>query len=274
MIKKVFRLIKRRIRNAVNNYIWNIEAKNITEPLNDAIQFRNVYKHDQNILVVAPHPDDELIGCFEVLKMYGNNADIYYTGLTGYDISDKNRMIRSEELKCFSQLFQNNLFEDQPGNQIILHELLKQKKYSYIFIPSFVDWHWEHRSTCIELLEGLTEYRTATNILFYSVTVPIPSRFITHYNILGTDKWDTFRNIYHSQAFMPIARFQATAKSFFTNMNIEPYFMIKNEEINFLLEKFKMYDVEKLNSYENEINSIKTIRKHSDECYKALFLEK
>lgn len=272
MIKQKLKSLKRFLRNFHHEITWNHEAKSIAkiEDIEHAELFNNLTKTEDRVLVVAPHPDDELIGCFSILNMYKSNADIYYTGLTGYDISDTNRTTRRNELHRLANYYKSRVYEDIPGEQTILCELLK-KDYSYVFVPSYIDWHWEHRSTCKEVIDLVQKNSLKIKILLYAVTVPMPSKFVTHYSLTEENKWHLFLKYYPSQSFMPIKRFMATEKSYSLNCGIEPYKMLTEEEIELLHRKMEISDGNKYNFLEEKINDLIVVRKYSLNFYDELF---
>lgn len=95
-------------------------------------------------LIVAPHIDDELIGCYSVLEKEGHKTDVLYL----YDLSPE----RKAEAEHGSQILGFGILNFFPRTK---------DTYSKIYVPSRHDWHAQHK-------EAYLSYRTkATH--FYSV---------------------------------------------------------------------------------------------------------
>lgn len=110
------------------------------------------------IVIVAPHPDDEIIGCYEVLKE-GKNPIIIYGGDTDYDRREEVKTLRKFfDIKV--QMFQNSI----PPN------LLQAENKFYFPDPSY-ETHPLHRAHGFQG-EGLA--RGGFDVIFYSTIMNAP----------------------------------------------------------------------------------------------------
>jgi hypothetical protein len=92
-------------------------------------------------LIIAPHIDDELIGCYSVLRDfrdYGKNDQLDVVWL--YDITTE----RLAEGKALAEYFGFNgsaLFSTQAL------DIIKSSSYDQIYVPARQDWHTDHKVT-------------------------------------------------------------------------------------------------------------------------------
>ena len=272
----MIKLIKKTIhtlRKTKRTIIWNIENNELQKN-----NKKNNYKIEKliidgcSVLIVIPHPDDELIGCFSIISNPNVHADLYYTGLTGYDTSKSNRHTRMKELETISECFSRCLFVDEPDSHSELIRLLNEKKYDYVVLPAYIDWHWEHRKTCLSVLELLCSLKMENNpkILFYMVTVPIPDEYVNRYGEVRNEKWELFKSIYLSQKHMPIERFKVVEKSYLKNNRIEPFFQLNFANIGLYLNSIKKVDEKELDNLEPKINNLVVIRKEALRIYNSI----
>lgn len=113
-----------------------------------------VLKPDDKLCVLAPHADDETIGCGGLLALYGPQTDVILLtdGAKGGDRSqlEKNRQIRAAEFKKVMSFFNVNAFQmmgAEDGNLISAYNQFKQldlSPYDYVFMPHPLDSHKDH----------------------------------------------------------------------------------------------------------------------------------
>jgi hypothetical protein len=112
----------------------------------------------KEIIIVAPHPDDEIIGCYEVMK--GDKKPIIiYGGNTEYDRREEVKNVKKFfDIKI--QMFQNTM----PPN------LLQPENTFYYPDPSY-EIHPLHRAYGFQG-EGLA--RGGFNVIFYTTNMNAP----------------------------------------------------------------------------------------------------
>lgn len=150
----------------------------------------------QRILVLAPHVDDEVIGCGGALvhhKMRGaavsvayitDSARSFHPSLSREAVS----RLRAEEARQvqeylgFNEIYFMNCpdgnVEGHPHAQGKLIDILKSTAYDVIYLPFFVDHHRDHLYTNTLLLRIIGELELKPTIVAYPVQVPMPLSFI------------------------------------------------------------------------------------------------
>ncbi|MDD3149397.1 MAG: PIG-L family deacetylase [Candidatus Gastranaerophilales bacterium] len=160
------------------------------------------FKKEDKCLLLAPHPDDETIGCGGILSLYPQNFDVIC--LTdgshgGYNIDSKElKLIRANEFKNTMQemgIKNFSLLPIEDRKLIKNYDIVKNIEildYDYIFIPNYFDQHKDHKATTILLQKLLKrkQHKENVQIVFYEVWSALP--IITHYvdilNILEKKK--------------------------------------------------------------------------------------
>lgn len=143
---------------------------------------------NERMLIVAPHPDDESIGCGGLLALYGPQCDVLLLtdGRRGKSkqrkhLSDEEIIaIRANELK--DALTLTNVHGIiQLG--IPDGELKKRKRtvlgfdmkpYRYIFVPNSKEMHPDHQAACRMIKSARFWGKTRAKVYEYEVWTPLP----------------------------------------------------------------------------------------------------
>lgn len=138
------------------------------------------------VLVLSPHPDDDIIGCGGVLSQHSDQKDIikiiYLTDGSG-GIDNKKQNTREQEainaakvLKIKDLMFwrfpDGKLNENRTTKEL-LTSILKEFKPDTIYAPSFLDPHPDHFETAKILASALKESKFLGEIFSYEVWSPI-----------------------------------------------------------------------------------------------------
>lgn len=221
----------------------------------------------EKVIVLAPHADDEWIGCSEIIKLF-KNIEIIFLNFTGSNNLKENKKIRKNEIinLCESMKVKVHIIEDDIEES--LTKIINLNTPNLICLPYFIDWHEEHRKVNLILQKTINKNISITlikhiKICSYNISIPIPGAEIT--NVLSMNlktliyKWLKFKKHYVSQKNMPIFRFicnefinGAYCKSLFADSFSIKEFYEWNDFIN--KNKIKNFDI--LKKYINDINKI------------------
>lgn len=138
---------------------------------------------DSNILVVAPHPDDESLGCGGLLCKYSKQCDVLLVtdGGTGnpewtYDFTVKTRA--DEFVNAMNWLAVKNY--TMMGCLSDSYKTLKQTKidlnllnYNYIFIPGRNENHPEHKIVNQLIRKACKKQKYKSKLFEYEVWTPL-----------------------------------------------------------------------------------------------------
>jgi len=156
-----------------------------------------------NILIIAPHPDDEIFGCAGALSSIGKEqkAHIAYIFSGDGKTSSKQAEEREEESKEAVRLLTNpeQIFFRQPDNSVAskktiseLSQAITELGEGTVFVPSFSDPNIDHRESVRALSEALkmAEIKGVNlkqiSIWLYEIWSPLP-----YFNRLLELDWPT-----------------------------------------------------------------------------------
>ncbi len=147
---KLFKKNKANLRNQMMAKLYPIEQSCLVKP-------------DDRILIIAPHPDDEVIGCGGIIAKYFNQIDILCINSSGvkYDSNTETEeeiaQIRCDEFYEVSKKAKINksyvakiwgippMFEQIKSNFDNYLSQFDFSSYDIIFVPHQFDGHREHR---------------------------------------------------------------------------------------------------------------------------------
>lgn len=138
------------------------------------------------ILVVAPHPDDETLGCGGTLLKHKKNGDKIYWMIvtnmhTGNGWSEKVVQKRQEEIQQVSRMygfekvfkldFPTTMLDSVAYNKIIVKflEVIKKVEPSVVYLPNRSDIHTDHKITFNAVMSCCKDFRVpfVKRILMY-----------------------------------------------------------------------------------------------------------
>ena len=201
MIRKFFRkdittVIYKKLRN-----IYNVNQVAYPKPL----QIQSTAK----ILVLAPHADDDSIGCGGLLLKYSKQCKVVC--LTDGRLGDPNvpinelMRIRKEEFISamnFAVLEDYQFLNTHDGNLLSEFDRFAQidfEDYNYIFIPNILDQHPDHKAVGIHLAKLLKSKKIKVKICMYEVwnALALPNSYIDISDI--SQKKKEMVSLYQSQ---------------------------------------------------------------------------
>lgn len=167
------------------------------------------------VLIVAPHPDDETIGCGGLLARYGAQCSVLLMtdGRLGapsdYDGKEDICAVRKRELQnALQEAGTDRLFcLDAPDGNLKkqhrgLHEI-DLKRYTYVFAPNPWENHDDHRAAYDLIKKELKRQRSKAKLMQYEVwttlrepdyylditqQIEVKRRMIAHYTSQLKDK--------------------------------------------------------------------------------------
>lgn len=194
--------------NAKDSVKWSLSLKSSPKPLHVG----NGMPADGTSLIIAPHADDELIGCYNYIKRHPE-CIIYYCGLLGSKYTEENGIRRKNEFISFCKSIGVAYCVATGEIRDDIERIIDEVHPANILIPSYIDWHSEHRlmsRMCYELFER----NSGAKIIWYRISVPIMSY---NYSIIEDnsdfqEKWNAFKKHYISQKTINIRRFKFVEK--------------------------------------------------------------
>ncbi len=137
-----------RLRRWVENVLHGYDLPKLIKPK------ELVIKPTDKICVLAPHADDETIGCGGLLALYGPQCDVMLLtdGTKGGDrnMPDEVQRVREREFAKAMQFFDVRafLFMRAPDGELITSydsfKKLDFTKFDYVFMPHAQDGHKDH----------------------------------------------------------------------------------------------------------------------------------
>lgn len=165
------------------------------------------FKPTDKILIIAPHADDESLGCGGLLLKYGKQCDVVVLtdgSKCGYPDEKEIINIRQKEFENAMKYAEvdnycNLMIEDQKV-QYNLDKLaeLPLHKYDYVFVPNTHENHPDH-SCLYKEVRKLLCFSVKTKIAGYEVWTPVvnPNSYIDISDII--DKKAKLISMYESQ---------------------------------------------------------------------------
>lgn len=145
------------------------------------------FKPSDKILILAPHPDDEAIGCAGVLLKYGSLCElcVLTDGCLGNPewTMEKTKNVRQKEFEkamAYVGIKHQQMMGIKDGSLKTAFTRFKQLKlqdYNYILCPNPKENHCDHKIV-YPFLKKIID-KAKTKIIFYEVWSPIPNP--THY---------------------------------------------------------------------------------------------
>jgi len=158
-------------------------------------------KSNESVLILAPHADDEVLGCGVILKKHADNfSNVNLVMMTDGSGSMSNmerknlKETRKTELAAtgaalgINEIIHLNfpdggLIPDEAGIHNVA-EIINQKKPDIIYVPFFCDFHKDHVAANQILSRALRRTSHYCEIRAYEVQVPItPSIFNAYFEI-------------------------------------------------------------------------------------------
>jgi len=203
-----------------------------------------IIKPTEKILIIAPHPDDEVIACGGFISKYHSQIDILCVNSSGIKYNwdtlsaEEIAQIRCDEFYDVAKLAEvNKVYVEKLWGEPVMIEKMKSHykdymahfnmdDYDYILVPHKDDEHPEHKFVGNVLLKDLLKkqgYKDTLKIMRYELWSPIPKpnyyEDITEYVNKKTELINAYksrRNSHYAERILGLNKYR-TLRSFFGN---------------------------------------------------------
>lgn len=206
-ISNTYFFIKRKIQVIK----WIIQTRKELKIAREIVAVDEKTIPDKKIYILIPHPDDEWIGCSEIIK--DKNKEVVLVNLDmGKNDNQDMRKRRQEELSAIAHEFLRDIITISVNKEEQLKELISQNRNACFMLPFFMDWNDSHVEMMFLLRKALVDIDLRQlEIAMYQVSCPIPYSLVNarcrqsqkDYN----KKWSLFRKIYKTQYNIIYPRF-------------------------------------------------------------------
>lgn len=151
----------------------------------------------KRVLVLAPHMDDEIIGCGGVIAKHTQNGDhvavVYFTcgdkGTKDFSSDGSLSLLRKEEIRRANEIlgiknayfldFEDGTAEDWSPKKEVLRGIYLQEAPELVYLPPYFDLHLDHRKTNL-LFQKAMEGLSPCDLCIYEVWTPINPNIIVN----------------------------------------------------------------------------------------------
>lgn len=143
---------------------------------------------NEKLLVVAPHPDDESIGCGGLLNKFRGQCDVLLVtnGHLNKPESEEIIKIRQKEFELATKasnienVFQLNIYAQEIQDNFKKFLTIDYTKYKYVFVPNRYEIVQDHVDTYYAVKKALNKSKSKADLIEYEVwtTIRFPNIFL------------------------------------------------------------------------------------------------
>ena len=246
-----------------NEFVFEALKSNFKLEINSAIP-------SGKVLVLSPHPDDDVLGCGATIKLHveaGDEVEILYLSDGSLGFSDikhptareKNELVRTRELEAkeaakilgvtdlvFWRFKDGNLSSNSSAVKL-MQNLLNSYNPEIVYLPSFQEMNSDHFETCKIFVDAIKKTKLDPEIISYEVWSPLfANRIISIDTVLELKERaiDAHRSQLKSRSYKPaiLGLNQYRAGMFNAGKYAEAFFSC-NKELYYKL--FSLLDLKK-----------------------------
>lgn len=165
-------------------------------------------------LILAPHADDEWIGCSQII-MRCEHSVILNMDMPGGDTAELHQE-RFKEMSSLAKKFNKRLITIGKNKEESLSEIIDEIKPDYICLPHFFDWHPEHIQVMQYLRRSISSVSYRGKVSMYQVSLPMHPDFVNCCVPVEKadylNKWKIFEDVYKTQTIISYRRFMANER--------------------------------------------------------------
>lgn len=175
---------------------------------------------NQKVLVLAPHPDDDVFGCAGTIKLHRlKNHQVKIIYFSKNSEREKEAAKAAAVLGADDLVFLNNCdgkIKSDNNNVFILEKIIADFAPDLIFVPSFCDPHPDHFAVCEILYKTLQQNNFTADIWSYEIWSPIfANRLVCIDEVIDDKKtaikmhYSQLKNRNYLNAFIGLAQYRA-----------------------------------------------------------------
>jgi len=146
------------------------------------------------VLVLAPHPDDEVIGCGGALRRHVEQGDCVTVAIatdgTGARCHDSSvsqaqySLLRQQESRCAAEILgygdvriwpaQDRALASWPHLDKQLLELVAEIDPRVVYVPSLYEIHPDHHALALAVCRAAPRLEPGLQVMFYEIGWPVP----------------------------------------------------------------------------------------------------
>lgn len=145
----------------------------------------------ERIVVFAPHPDDETLGCGGTISLLAARCPVKVVLVTdgsGVRLPPGASDIRQREFReALSALgigdmrslgYPDSTFADCSAFGALVGDIFAEFKPNWVFLPSPLDYHRDHVRISNALVRSCQSFEGVTRMLFYETWAPLPATHV------------------------------------------------------------------------------------------------
>jgi len=190
---------------------------------------------DERVLVIAPHPDDEAVGCAGTLIRHHERGDLVRilfmtdgsrSRAFGFDVDSMRRLRQAEGARAAARMgadcnwvgLREGDWSNEEGRSAIVRAF-REINPTVVYAPSLIDFHPEHRRIAKILGTSLSEAVAEPEVRIYGAQVPLTpqlTNLVHDVSDLETAIASVFASYpSQSQSTMPMMRLRRYAARFY-----------------------------------------------------------